>query len=83
MVVYNCECCNYETTNITNYKRHNTTQKHINNDKFSKLKNEFNILKNDASKINNVVKTLKDDTNKIKTETMMGVAGATSESKKK
>ncbi len=87
MVTYNCECCNYETTNITNYKRHNTTQKHINNDKFSKLKNEFNILKNDASKINNdvnnlknnaskinnVVKTLKDDTNKIKTETMLEI----------
>ena len=65
MAIYNCECCNYETPNITNYKRHVLTQKHINNDKFVRLKDEINILKNDTKIINDTVNNLKDNTKKI------------------
>ena len=65
MVIYTCEYCNYETPNITNHKRHLLTQKHINNDKFVRLKDEINILKNDTTKINEKVNNLKDNTTKI------------------
>jgi len=65
MAIYNCECCNYETPNITNYKRHVLTQKHINNDKFVRLKDEINTLKNDTKIINDKVNNLKDNTKKI------------------
>jgi hypothetical protein len=65
MAIYTCECCNYETPNITNYKRHVLTQKHINNDKFVRLKDEINILKNDTKIINDKVNNLKDNTKKI------------------
>ena len=65
MPIYNCECCNYETPNITNYKRHVLTQKHINNDKFVRLKDEINTLKNDTKIINDKVNNLKDNTKKI------------------
>ena len=65
MVIYTCECCNYETPNITNHKRHLLTQKHINNDKFVRLKDEIIILKNDTTKINEKVNNLKDNTTKI------------------
>jgi hypothetical protein len=65
MAIYTCECCNYETPNITNYKRHVLTQKHINNDKFVRLKDEINILKNDTKIINDTVNNLKDNTKKI------------------
>ena len=65
MVIYTCEYCNYETPNITNHKRHLLTQKHINNDKFVRLKDEINILKDNTTKINEKVNNLKDNTTKI------------------
>ena len=41
MVNYKCECCKYNTENITNYKRHLLTQKHINNNKFIQIENKI------------------------------------------
>jgi hypothetical protein len=69
MVIYNCEYCKYNTLNITNYKRHLLTQKHINNNKFIQIENKIKHIIEKTEKIEEKTEKIEEKTEKIEEKT--------------
>ena len=69
MVNYKCECCKYNTENITNYKRHLLTQKHINNNKFIQIENKIKHIIKKTEKIEEKTEKIEDKTKQIEDKT--------------
>jgi len=48
--IYRCECCDYSTSKICDFNKHNTTKKHIANDKSNNLSQENQFICQDCNK---------------------------------
>jgi uncharacterized FlaG/YvyC family protein len=76
MVIYNCEYCKYNTLNITNYKRHLLTQKHINNNKFIQIENKIKHIIQKTEKIEEKTEKIEEKTKDIEKKTAFQINSA-------